>query len=492
MKKTFFIACMSLLSALAFAQEKNYTFDKKLVYTNLVTSDPEMSEAMIINDYVSTKNKAHLTEVALKWSPSESLYSMVNQGKVVGIAGLSLEGKLKAKDFTYNPYSISQTLIYTNLLSSPIVFTKMNKKGKFGKLNCEYYEMSLKNASDDETVNDFVNSSCMCIDTDNPIKNLKSLIPQASLDGLIVSISSKSTDENTIYLKETSNVNLNYSFDFDKNYNDAKLALEEYEKENANTNTDYAAAVDSVYAASDYAYLIDPICNYYEYFQDLDSNLYTFAVNLASTICNFSTLDSDENGVPDFDRKKLIQLGEKQKRMFLKEAKKQKSLTKEEIKIFESHFETYSKAVKEFDPNNAVDTTTSADAAYAFDYNEVDAAAEAVAYVPYESDYKNVVINKINLAAELQLDNDIQAYMPSYCDELQAKIPAFKNEALKKHTHNLVGQMCDLYLYQNGGAVDYLGTINSMRKSLLEIENMREKLSKNDAKLLKDFLNSLD
>ena len=57
--------------------------------------------------------------------------------------------------------------------------------------------------------------------------------------------------------------------------------------------------------------------------------------------------------------------------------------------------------------------------------------------------------------------------------------------------YNYAGQVCDLYIYQSG-SVALSGTIDAMRKSILEINNKYDKLKKEDKDKLTTFLNSLD
>ena len=109
----------------------------------------------------------------------------------------------------------------------------------------------------------------------------------------------------------------------------------------------------------------------------------------------------------------------------------------------------------------------------------------------YESVYKSLNVDDVSLAYS-DIDEDVKKSAPKYCEDLFNKLPDFKNKSLKNHVYNYIGQLCDLYLYNNGGNVDYFTTIDSMRKSLLEIEKMRSSLSKNDSELLLQFINSLD
>ena len=112
-------------------------------------------------------------------------------------------------------------------------------------------------------------------------------------------------------------------------------------------------------------------------------------------------------------------------------------------------------------------------------------------YDPYTSTYKTTDISKIDLA----IDNpDVQDFMkvaPEHCKNLKAKIPTFTDKDLGNLVYNYAGQVCDLYIYQSG-SVALSGTIDAMRKSILEINNKYDKLKKEDKDKLTTFLNSLD
>ena len=487
MKRNILLLCIALISVFSYAQEKKHNFDKKLVYkfkSEVSEGDPEL----VLNNYYSPTTKTNLFETISNNTYSNSKYVIVSHGKYLRIDGLTLDRELLSFKESSMSYAFEESKSFTESLSTPLVFTKMNKKGSFNGINCEYYQISTPNTTEDSTENTFLGSTCMCIDTQNKLKNLKSIFPQANIDGLVVAFSDIESEKNMVYLDQIASSNLQLTFDFDKIYSEKEKLYQQYLDE---IQESYGAA-DSVYAATEAypSFEMDPLCDGYSYLKDLESNANSFAINLSNLICVSSTSDSDWDGVPDLERKKVISLGEKQVRVSLKEAKKNKLFTKEEIKALETSFKNYFSAAKNYDPEKHIeDSDVVVDSAA---YAVPESAFSDVENRKYTSVYKDMKIEDINLAAELQLDYGILPYMPSYCEDLKNKIPNFSNTNLTKHVHNLVGQLCDLYLYQNGGSVDYFGTIDSFRKSLLEIENMREKLSKKDAKLLTEFLNSLD
>lgn len=127
----------------------------------------------------------------------------------------------------------------------------------------------------------------------------------------------------------------------------------------------------------------------------------------------------------------------------------------------------------------------------ATDDDEAFKSSDLYIFREYQSVYKTLNVDEVTLAYS-DLTEDYKKSAPKYCEDLFNKLPDFKNNSLKNHVYNYIGQLCDLYLYENGGNVDYFTTIDSMRKSLLEIEKMRSSLSKKDSELLLQFIKDLD
>ncbi len=497
MKKTLILSVLAFAAFSANAQEKTIKFDKKLEYVSSSKDyEGNVSEQLYLNDYYAAAAKMSLFETTTLYSPEYATYSVISNGKLLKLAGVTLDGGLKKLNST-SAYVFQDMERYTKVLSANMKLVKMDKKGKFGSFSCDYYSIEPNEELNSEYGSDFLNTVCFCIDTNNKVKNLKSILPNTNADGLIVAFAEKENEDNVIYLKSINEADVNVKLDFEKEYNTFKEAYAQYEEE-LNQNVD-SAAVATTEAAVAYTdnYYDDPLCNYYTYFSELNTKLNYFANNLASSVCYMKNLDLDYDGTTDITRDQAIVIAEKQTGAALKQARKDKVFGKNDIKSLQKAFDKMFAEAKKFKPS-AGNEEVNVDYAVADAAEAVAADAAAVAYDAsdmyrqYSSDYKQIKIDAVNLAAEMNDYGDISAYMPDYCTDLKSKVPGFKDETLKKHVHNLVGQMCDLYLYQNGAAIDYYGTIDSMRKSLLEIENMREKLNKSDAKLLKDFLNSLD
>lgn len=102
-------------------------------------------------------------------------------------------------------------------------------------------------------------------------------------------------------------------------------------------------------------------------------------------------------------------------------------------------------------------------------------------YDPYESTYKTDDISVIDLAIN---NPDVKEYLkiaPKHCTDLKTKIPTFSDKDLGNLVYNYAGQVCDLYIY-NSGSVGLPETVNALRKSVLEINNKTDKLTKKTKK----------
>jgi len=257
-------------------------------------------------------------------------------------------------------------------------------------------------------------------------------------------------------------------------------------------DTDAVAAVSDDYDSYYFNYYEDPLCNNYIYFEDLSIQSREFAYSFKDIGCSLKNIDSDYDGNLDLTREQAISIFKKQTQAIIKQAKKAKILNKAETKALTESFDKLFKDASAFVLKKEEVYATN----YTSEYITEDYADTYLQdysdFRKYESEYNKIDVQTISLSAESDYDDSIKNYMPDYCSNLKQGIPNFKNQVLKTHVYNLVGQICDLYLYQNGGYVDYFTTIDSMRKSLLEIENLRAELSKSDAKMLTEYLNSLD
>lgn len=112
----------------------------------------------------------------------------------------------------------------------------------------------------------------------------------------------------------------------------------------------------------------------------------------------------------------------------------------------------------------------------------------------YESTYKkNRNESEINLAIDNLPHDNLWNIIPSHCRKIDESLPQFENKELKQHLKNYVGQVCDLYLSQEEyNNVDEKGTIDEIRREVLYLNEIREKLSKSDKNKLDKYLKNLD
>lgn len=477
MKKIIIISAL-VLAFSGYAQKNQIEFDNVLEYSY---KSNNLDESQFkINYYLDKTRKYSLLEIDSYGVNKD--YSILNNGKYLKIDNIGFDRVLTFSN--ENSYRFSTMLSIESFFNSNVVLESMNKKGNFMGLSCDFY--TIKSDAPEES-NLATGNVCFCIDTTNKVKNLKALLPNANIDGLILAYGNIDYPGEEFSLNAIRKVDINVDFDFNSEYKKQETAYNLYLKEREEEV--FATATDSVpyipYDSYYDNYYNDPLCNNYEYFQELEENTKNYAYKFTNLGCDLSTLDSDYDGEPDMTRAQAIQIAKKQSEVMIKQGQKSKIISKVEAKKLNKVFSKLFADATSFVPEVATEEVVATDAW---------ASAEEVdyGYRNYSSDYKLMQIDTISLAAETQLDNSIQNYMPNYCFELKQNVPNFQNENLKKHVYNLVGQICDLYLYQNGGSVDYFGTIDAMRKSLLEIENMRGQLSKNDTKLLNEYLNSLD
>lgn len=486
MKKILYVSAL-FVAISGYAQKNQIKFDNLLQYS-FKSSEREISdyESFKTNVYFSSTKKASLFEFNSNYQ-SNSM-AIVKGGKMISIASIGLDRIIKTPNAASYTFPTMQSTGET--LGGNANFVSMNKKGNFNGISCDYYTLTSQDVSE-ASYSD--NQVCFCVDTTNKTKNLKAIFPNSNIDGLVLAYGNSENLNDHISLDAIKKVDLSIDFDFDSEYKKLENEYTEYLAQFEETEVDTAYATTDVPVIAYDDYYNDPLCNNYEYFNEVEEKAKSLAYQFKDIACSLKNADSDYDGTPDMERKQAIVIAKKQAEAFIKQAKKEKVLSKAESKSLNNAFEKMFEAADKYVP------TKTNDEGYVNTYPaEVDsvawdaAAYPSEAYTKYVSNYKMSSIEPISLAAESQIDANISEYMPNYCAELKANIPEFKNATLKKHVYNLVGQICDLYLYQNGGEVAYFVTIDSMRKSLLEIENLRGELSKSDAKLLKEYLNSLD
>ncbi len=472
-------------SNLIFAQNNQLTFDKQYVYG--LINEKELNSDFTnlkINLYVASSESIGLADIYSTYLKTD--LSLFKKGKILKLSQFGFENNQIS--VSKEAHLFNRVKVVDSLLSSKITFESLNKKGSFLGFACDYYTLKSDIFNDNLII---TNVNCVCIDTTNKNKNVKIIFPNSNIDGLILGFSFTESLDNMIVLNEIKNIDIKNSFDFDSeyilaenNYNDFLKRISDEENHVFDYDKTILPPTSNFYKN----YILDPLCNSYLYFNELDTKLKNLAERFTSIGCKLHYEDfSFENKESEYSRKLVIELAKSQSNDLLKQAFKSKVINKTERKKLAKAFEKFYNEASIFNENQDIIEEVTNESTSDDIWN-----GTGVESAEYISEYKSLQVDINNLAAESKLNEDIEQYMPNYCSDLKNRVPNFKNDNLKIHVYNLVGQICDLYLYQNGGNVNYFLTIDSMRKSLLEIENMRSQLSKKDTKLLNEFLNSLD
>lgn len=481
MKKIVCLA-LSLVGFAGIAQSNQpVEFTKRLYYKIEVSNKEQYSQEDFNNinydHYLSKNNSESLLSFyynnsnTAMYGGSESNYFVSENWMIpLTVSGVS-------KTVNYSPYSAFKIVKDTQVVS------KLNRSGSINGTSCEYYAI-LEDINNKEKY-DF----CFCIDATNKINNTEALFPNANLKGLILSIEYNNEASYKLVFQSAENVNLKLNIDADKvskdisEYQESILKEVAEEPAYATTEAYYGAYKDPLYT---YSFDGDYLTNY---------DLYNYISPLYSVTTNvlYNTKEYGSEEAP-LTRDQVVAFYKKESKSLVKNLKASQLITSDQAKELKKFFKDQNEKIKQYVPNTEVAT----------DYAETDMVEEVVPdaayiedydyYTKYQSDYKDINIDQISLAYDIDTENNeqVKQYAPNYCDNLKNRIPNFQNNELKKHVHNLTGQICDLYLYNNGGSVDYFGTINSMRKSLLEIEKLRSSLSQKDQKLLLEFIKILD
>ncbi|WLD22754.1 hypothetical protein NU10_08460 [Flavobacterium dauae] len=487
MKKLLFTT-IGIVSVSAFAQtNKTAEFTKKITYKIEASKDsPEEYDQseydkVTYDYYSSADNKEGLLSFyyndssMYSYGGESNFYVKNNQMIPLTISGVS-------KTINYSPASSFK------IVNDQQTVTKLDRKGTFNGSTCQYYAV----LSDPENKESY--DFCFCIDENNKINNASTIFPDAKLKGLILSVEPNGNSYKLVY-KSAENTKLTLSLDTEKMLTD----IEEYQS--TPPVEDYAideavAAVDTVSAYNDYNSIYnDPLYTYnYDGSELQDYSLYSYISPIYSvtTTALYSTKEYGSEGT--LSRDQVATFYKKESKSLVKNLKSAKMITADQKKELDQFFKAQNEKIKNFVPNQPVDYTET-DVVEAWATTDTAAYAEPYDYyTKYQSDYKDIAVDKIELAYDIDVESNeqIKQYAPDYCDNLKSKIPNFQNKSLSTHVHNLTGQICDLYLYNNGGNVGYFETINSMRKSYLEIEKLRSSLSQKDQKLLLEFLKNLD
>ena len=488
--KNLFYSLIALCSLTAFGQQKTYSFDKKVSYKISIPDDYSAyydGKEMYFVNYISKDAllgtfDGFTNEYASSTSFNHQTF-FIQKKRVFEVIANSLENRLSIKAPSYyegidekslQPYS-------DNFIGNIESIKNLNSTQTINGYKCNEYEVMTKNEYEQKPVT-------ICVDEKNQLNNTSYLLPKANLKGLLVRMDAG--DFNGFTIDKISTASAKISFDekneIEKFNEELAKRKKEYEEAYANATVDSAAAVVD-YPDNRYE---DPLMSYYSYANSENANVNSIFNTVASLSSSLVNKDDDYDGNLDYDRTKALKTAEGSSKQIIKQYKKNGLINSSEAKELNKIFTKYYDDAKAF---KIVQNTSYEDAS-----DNTEEAAYAVtdsAYVtdvnPYESTYKTDNINVISLAVE---NRDMSQYLkaaPEYCKDIKSKIPTFSDNQLGNLVYNYAGQVCDLYIYESG-SVSLSGTIDALRKSVLEINNKYDKLKKDDKEKLTTYLNSLD
>ncbi len=466
MKKLFFTLSLFVVS-LAFGQMETVKFDRKLVYEQDAANS---KEARRILDELGTLEYYHSSSYGmLRIKPKMEDYPYAIGSYYVFF------GKKSPFWTTIDPVdrTIAMSPLSIEDVDIKVDFTKTNNKGKVGGVSCNYYDGVL---SEEEKI-----IMEVCVDETSSFDNFSKVFSGNTKKGLILSISIKEKgDKVTFNLAKNEPLNLSMTLDTKQI---EKGFIEREKKAAAIAEAGGEEEHDcSVIDASEEGYAVDPLLNVYSTNAYKNNGLDNVALFYQITAFGAEDYTSGEG------RKKTIALLKLNYKSILKNHLKTKHISKEEYKKLMKFFQEYVKEVEAFDPEKA----PKIEGATALEPEEFE--AEAREFPKYKSAYKTMHMEKKpNLALDVALKSEnLKQAIPQFCSDIYGQVSVFENEELKKQLLHFMGQTCDLYLYPKVDNVYYDGTLDALRRSVLEIEKLRPSLSKKDLKNLRTLIENLD
>ena len=468
MKKLFFTFGLFVVS-LAFGQMETVKFDRKLVYEQEVTNG---KKARRILDELGALEYYHSSSYGLlRINPKEEN----SIGSYYMLFG-------KKSPFWAMIDAVDRTIAMSPLgmedVSIKADFTKTNKKGKVGGVSCNYYEGALVGKG--KAVME------VCVDETSSYDNFSKVFSGNTKKGLILSAAIEEGNDKII-INLTKNEPLNLSMTLDTQQIEKGFVEREKKAEAIATARGEEEHDCSVIDASEEGYAVDPLLDVYNtnaYKNNGLDNDYLF-----HQITAFRS--NEEDYTSGEGRKKTIALLKLNYKSILKNHLKTKHISKEEYKKLMKFFKEYVKEVEAFDPEKApkIEEATEVRALEPEEFE-----AEAREFPKYNSAYKTMHMEKKpNLALDVALKSEnLKQAIPQFCSDIYGQVSVFENEELKKQLLHFMGQTCDLYLYPKVDNVYYDGTLDALRRSILEIEKLRPSLSKKDLKNLRTLIENLD
>ena len=472
MKKLFFTFGLFVVS-LAFGQMETVKFDRKLVYEQDTASSKESKRSIReVGGVLEYYHSSSYGMLRIKPKMEDFRYAIGSYYVFFG----------KKTPFWTTIDAVDRTIAMSPLgmedVSIKADFTKTNKKGKVGGVSCNYYEGALVEKG--KAVME------VCVDETSSFDNFSKVFSGNTKKGLMLSVSIKEKgDEVTFNLAKNEPLNLSMTLDTQQ----IEKSFVEIEKKAAaiaearGEEEHNCSGVD----VSEEDYISDPLLDVYSTNAYKNNGLDNVA--LFYQIVAFGA--NEEDYTSGEGRKKTIALLKLNYKSVLKNYLKTKHISKEEYKKLMKFFQEYVKEVEAFDPEKApkIEDVTEVRALEPEEFE-----AEAREFPKYNSAYKTMHMEKKpNLALDdaLRSENLKQA-IPQFCSDIYGQVSVFENEELQKQLLHFMGQTCDLYLYPKVDNVYYDGTLDALRRSVLEIEKLRPSLSKKDLKNLRTLIENLD
>ena len=470
MKKLFFAFGLFVVS-LASGQMETVKFDRKLVYEQDTASSKDSKRSIrelgVLLEYYHSSSYG-----MLRIKPKKEDYPFT-MGSYYVFFG-------KKTPFWTTIDAVDRTIAMNSLsvedINSKVDLAKTNKKGKVGGVSCNYYEGALVEKG--KAVME------VCVDETSSYDNFSKVFSGNTKKGLILSVSIKEKgDEVTFNLAKNEPLNLSMTLDtqqIEKGFVEREKKAEAIARGEEEHD---CSAID----ASEEGYVVDPLLDVYStnaYKNNGLDNDYLF-----HQITAFRS--NEEDYTSGEGRKKTIALLKLNYKSILKNHLKTKHISKEEYKKLMKFFKEYVKEVEAFDPEKApkIEEATEVRALEPEEFE-----AEAREFPKYNSSYKTIHMEKKpNLALDGALKSEnLKQAIPQFCSDIYGQVSVFENEELKKQLLHFMGQTCDLYLYPKVDNVYYDGTLDALRRSVLEIEKLRPSLSKKDLKNLRTLIENLD
>ena len=465
MKKLFFTFGLFVVS-LAFGQMETVKFDRKLVYEQDAANG---KKARRILDELGALEYYHSSSYGLlRINPKEEN----SIGSYYMLFG-------KKSPFWAMIDAVDRTIAMSPLgmedVSIKVDFTKTNNKGKVGGVSCNYYDGVL---SEEEKI-----IMEVCVDETSSFDNFSKVFSGNTKKGLILSISIKEKgDKVTFNLAKNEPLNLSMTLD-NQQIEKGFVEIEKKAAAIAEAGGEEEHNCSGIDVAEE-GYAVDPLLDPYtsNTFRNADVDDYIFY-----QIAVFGK--SQEDYVSGEGREKYIALLKLNYKSILKNHLKTKYISREEYKKMVKFFEEYIKEIKAFDPKKAPKREDAVEVR-----DDVAEPLKDTEFPKYNSAYKTMHMEKKpNLALDGALKSEnLKQAIPQFCSDIYGQVSVFENEELQKQLLHFMGQTCDLYLYPKVDNVYYDGTLDALRRSVLEIEKLRPSLSKKDLKNLRTLIENLD